>query len=84
MKKLQRVRTRRQLLRVTAVGAASFPFLALARKSASAQNNNNSNGNNGNPTTARNNQRQPQLLFKGYEDFDSFGRSSSAGAANRR
>ena len=37
MKKLQRVRTRRQLLRVTAVGAASFPFLALARKSASAQ-----------------------------------------------
>jgi hypothetical protein len=37
MKNLQRVRTRRQLLRVTAVGAASFPFLALARKSASAQ-----------------------------------------------
>jgi hypothetical protein len=37
MKKLQHVRTRRQLLRVTAVGAASFPFLALARKSASAQ-----------------------------------------------
>ena len=36
MKKLQRVRTRRQLLRATAVGAASFPFLALARKSASA------------------------------------------------
>jgi hypothetical protein len=37
MKNLQHVRTRRQLLRVTAVGAASFPFLALARKSASAQ-----------------------------------------------
>jgi Hint domain len=37
MKNLQRVRTRRQLLRVTAVGAASFPVLALARKSASAQ-----------------------------------------------
>ena len=37
MKNLQRVRTRRQLLRVTAVGAASFPFLALARKPASAQ-----------------------------------------------
>jgi hypothetical protein len=37
MKRLQHVRTRRQLLRVTAVGAASFPFLALARKPASAQ-----------------------------------------------
>jgi hypothetical protein len=37
MKKLQHVRTRRQLLRVTAVGGASFPFLALARKPASAQ-----------------------------------------------
>jgi Hint domain len=45
MKKLQCVRTRRQLLRVTAVGAfrvtavaaASIPFLALARKSASAK-----------------------------------------------
>ena len=36
MKNLQRVRTRRQLLRVTAVGAASIPFLALAKKSASA------------------------------------------------
>src|SRR5262245_11705502 len=39
MKKLQRVRTRRQLLRGTAVGAASIPFLALARKSASAKDN---------------------------------------------
>src|ERR1700738_4424897 len=45
MKKLQRVRTRRQLLRVTGVGAfrvttvaaASIPLLALARKPASAQ-----------------------------------------------
>src|ERR1700738_5638491 len=37
MKKLQRVRTRRQLLRVTTVSAASIPFLALAIKSASAQ-----------------------------------------------
>jgi hypothetical protein len=37
MKNLQRIRTRRQLLRVTSVGAASLPFLALARKSASAQ-----------------------------------------------
>src|SRR6202051_4983764 len=45
MKSLQRVRTRRQLLRVTAVGAfrltavaaASIPLLALARKPASAQ-----------------------------------------------
>ena len=32
MKNLQRVRTRRQLLRVTAVGAATFPFLALAKQ----------------------------------------------------
>jgi len=45
MKNLQHVRTRRQLLRVTAVGAfrvttvaaASIPLLALARKPASAQ-----------------------------------------------
>ena len=37
MKNLQRVRTRRQLLRVTAVSAASIPLLALATKSASAQ-----------------------------------------------
>src|SRR6516162_10550624 len=39
MNKLQRVRTRRQLLRATTVGAASIPFLALARKSASAKDN---------------------------------------------
>jgi Hint domain len=37
MKNLQRVRTRRQLLRVTAASAASISFLALARKPASAQ-----------------------------------------------
>ena len=37
MKNLQHVRTRRQLLRITTVSAASIPFLALARKSASAQ-----------------------------------------------
>ena len=54
VKKLQRVRTRRQLLRATAagvlrataVGAVSIPFLALARKSASAnQNRTNQNHN---------------------------------------
>ena len=37
MKKLQHVRTRRQLFRAMSVGAASIPFLALAIKSASAQ-----------------------------------------------
>ena len=37
MKNLQRIRTRRQLLRVTAVGTASIPFLALTRNTASAQ-----------------------------------------------
>jgi Hint domain len=44
MKSLQHVRTRRQLLKVTTVSAASIPFLALARKSASAQSNNNTPG----------------------------------------
>jgi hypothetical protein len=55
MKSLQHVRTRRQLFRVTAVTAASIPFLALARKSASAAQNNNNQGNNnqGNNNTAR-------------------------------
>ena len=47
MNKLQRVRTRRQLLRATAVGAASIPFLALARKSASAGQGGNGQGGNG-------------------------------------
>jgi hypothetical protein len=47
MKNLQRVRTRRQLLRVTAAGAASFPFLALAKRAESAQNQGgNSQGGN--------------------------------------
>jgi hypothetical protein len=52
MKKLQRVRTRRQLFRATAVSAASIPFLALAKKAAAApggnggNNNGNSSGNN--------------------------------------
>jgi hypothetical protein len=47
MKKLQRVRTRRQLFRATAVSAASISFLALARKAASAQINNGGNNNQG-------------------------------------
>ena len=37
MKRLQVVRTRRQLFRVTAMSTASISFLALARNSASAQ-----------------------------------------------
>ena len=37
MKNLQHVRTRRQLLRVATLSAASIPLLALARKPASAQ-----------------------------------------------
>jgi Hint domain len=48
MKSLQHVRTRRQLFRVTAVSAASIPFLALTRKSASAQNGQGGNGQGGN------------------------------------
>jgi Hint domain-containing protein len=59
MQKLQRVRTRRQLLRATAVSAASIPFLAVTRKSASAQNNNhqgNNNNNQGNNNQGNNNQ----------------------------
>jgi hypothetical protein len=36
MKSLQNVRTRRQLFRVTAISAASIPFLALTRNSVSA------------------------------------------------
>jgi hypothetical protein len=48
MKTLQHVRTRRQLFRATAVGAASIPFLALAKKAASAQNGQGGNqGGNG-------------------------------------
>jgi hypothetical protein len=48
MKNLQRVRTRRQLLRVTAVGAATFPFLALAKRAESAQNSQGGNSQGGN------------------------------------
>src|SRR6516165_5710963 len=47
MKILQHVRTRRQLFRATAVGAASIPFLVLARKSASAGQGGNGQGGNG-------------------------------------
>ena len=46
MKKFQRVRTRRQLLRATAVSAASIPFLALAKKAALAQNQGGNQGGN--------------------------------------
>ena len=49
MKKWQRVRTRRQLLRATAVSAASIPFLALTMKSASAANPNPNQGPGQNP-----------------------------------
>jgi Hint domain len=61
MKKLQHIRTRRQLFRLTAVSAASIPFLALARKSASAQNGNNQ-GQNGNNQGQNNNQSHPCFL----------------------
>src|SRR4051794_14159497 len=47
MKKLQRVRTRRQLLRATAVSAASIPFLALAQKAASAHPDDNPGNHRG-------------------------------------
>jgi len=47
MRSLQHVRTRRQLFRITAVSAASIPFLALARKSASAGQGGNGQGGNG-------------------------------------
>ena len=53
MKNLQRVRTRRQLLRVTAVGAASFPLLALARKSASAQSTTTTSAQSATTTVVR-------------------------------
>jgi hypothetical protein len=69
MKSLQNVRTRRQLFRVTAVSAASIPFLALARKSALAQNNNNQGNNNqgnndqGNNNHGNNNQGHNHSCF---------------------
>jgi hypothetical protein len=37
VQRLQHIRTRRQLFRLTAAGVASFPLLALARNSASGQ-----------------------------------------------
>jgi hypothetical protein len=43
---VKHVRTRRQLLRATAAGAASIPSLALARKSASAHDNDGDDNNN--------------------------------------
>ena len=64
MKNLQRVRTRRQLLRVTAVGAASFPFLALARKPASAQNSTKTSTNTS--TSTKTAPARRELLFEGY------------------
>jgi hypothetical protein len=45
MKNLQHVRTRRQLFRLTAAGAASIPLLALSRKSALSGNPNGTNQN---------------------------------------
>jgi hypothetical protein len=47
MKKLQRVRTRRQLLRATTVTVASIPFLALAQKAASAHPDDNPGNHRG-------------------------------------
>jgi hypothetical protein len=43
---MKHVRTRRRLLRVATVSAASIPFLALAIKSSSAQNQNQNQNNN--------------------------------------
>jgi Hint domain len=71
MKRLQHVRTRRQLFRVTAVSAASIPFLALARKSASAQNNNNQGNNNNNQ--GNNNNRPRSCFLKGTKISTSSG-----------
>jgi Hint domain-containing protein len=58
MKKLQRVGTRRQLLRATAISATSVPFLALAKKIASAQNQggNNQGSNSQGSNQGRNSQ----------------------------
>jgi hypothetical protein len=48
VKNLQHIRTRRQLFRITAVSAASIPFLALATKAASAQQGNQGGNQGGN------------------------------------
>ena len=93
MKNLQRVRTRRQLLRVTAVGAATFPFLALARRAKLADQEATVKAATVKAATVKaatvkqhgqSSSQGGSMFFEGYEDFDSFGRSSSAGAANRR
>ena len=55
MKALRHIRTRRQLFRITAVGAASIPLLALSRNFASA----NPNGTN------QNHNPQNSCLLKG-------------------
>src|SRR5436190_21890475 len=56
MKKLQRVRTRRQLLRATAVSAASLSFLALVKRSASASDDNQGGNSQGGNSQGRNSQ----------------------------
>jgi hypothetical protein len=63
MKKLQHIRTRRQLLRLTTVSAASIPFLALARSSASAAQNNNNQGNNNNQVGNNQGGNTPRSCF---------------------
>jgi hypothetical protein len=66
MKKVQRVRTRRQLLRLTSVGAATFPFFALAKRRRGAQSSNNNNNNNNNNNTAnRNSNNGNSCLLRG-------------------
>jgi Hint domain len=68
MKKLQHIRTRRQLLRVTTVNAASIPFLALARRSASAQNqggNNQGGKYQGGNNQGQNNDAPRSCFLKG-------------------
>ena len=70
----QHVRTRRQLFRLTAIGASSIPLLLLARNSASAQTAANS--------TYTGTSTVP--IDEGDKHFDSLGRSSGAGTANWR
>ena len=70
----QHVRTRRQLFRLTAIGASSILLLLLARNSASAQTAANS--------TYTGTSTVP--IDEGDKHFDSLGRSSGAGTANWR
>ena len=79
MKNLQRVRTRRQLFRVTAVAAASIPLLALTRNTASAQT-----ALTPAQTATYSGIPEGRLPIKGDKDFDTFRRSSGAGTANWR